>query len=78
MTIFKFVSFSVLIVLLLVLAVQNPQPIAFNFLHWKTVSTSLLVVILASVLVGLLFGFLMGWTSSRPKDGIDDEPPPEE
>ncbi len=74
--IFKFAIVLLLVAVLLILGVQNPQPVQLNFLTWRAVPMSVLVIVLASVLVGLLGGFLMGW---RPRDEPvqDDEAPPE-
>lgn len=74
--ILKFAIVLLLVAVLLVLGIQNPQPVQINFLAWRAVPMSVLVIVLASVLVGLLGGFLMGW---RPRDepAQDAETPPQ-
>lgn len=72
----KFVLVFALLGALLILAIQNSQPIPINFLIWRSVSTSILVIILAGVLVGLLCGFFLGWSPRRREtQDQNDEPP---
>ncbi len=72
----RFAIAFLLVAVLLILGVQNPQPVQINFLTWRAVPMSVLVIVLASVLVGLLGGFLMGW-HPRDEPVQDEEASPE-
>jgi uncharacterized integral membrane protein len=54
----KLIAIIVLLILLLIFAIQNIQPVVLNFLFWK-ISTSSVVSILVSFLIGLLTGWLL-------------------
>lgn len=63
----KVISVIVLLILMLILAIQNTQPVDLNFLFWQ-ISTSSVVSILVSFMIGLLTGFLLmmiGWMKSN-------------
>lgn len=48
----------VLLILLLIFAIQNTQPVVLNFLFWL-ISTSSVLSILVSFIIGLLTGCLL-------------------
>ncbi len=54
----KVIAIIVLLVLLLIFAIQNTQPVVFNFLFWQ-ISTSSVISILVSFIIGLLTGCLL-------------------
>jgi uncharacterized integral membrane protein len=54
----KLIAIIVLLILLLIFAIQNIQPVVLYFLFWK-ISTSSVVSILVSFLIGLLTGWLL-------------------
>ncbi len=54
----KLIAIIVLLVLLLVFAIQNTQPVVLNFLSWQ-IFTSLVLSILGSFVIGLLTGCLL-------------------
>ena len=54
----KVISIIVLLILLLIFAIQNIQPVVLNFLFWK-IFTSSVVSILVSFVIGLLAGCLL-------------------
>ena len=54
----KVIAIIVLLILLLIFAIQNIQPVVLNFLLWK-ISTSSVVSILVSFVIGLLAGCLL-------------------
>jgi len=54
----KLIAIIVLLILLLIFAIQNIQPVVLNFLFWK-ISTSFVVSILVSFVIGLLTGGLL-------------------
>jgi uncharacterized integral membrane protein len=66
-TIFVVLLFCVLVIVM----VQNSQPITFNFLNWRYRVSQLLLVVIVFV-IGWLTGFV-GAKLSRRKN--DDEPP---
>jgi uncharacterized integral membrane protein len=57
----------VLAVLVLILMIQNAQPITFRFLNWTYQVSQLLLVVIVLVL-GFLAGFITAKLTSRPKD----------
>jgi uncharacterized integral membrane protein len=67
----KLIGIIVLLVLLVVLAIQNYQPVKLIFLFWA-LETSLVLVLLVSFLIGALVGGLGVWIG-RGKKG--DFPP---
>jgi len=54
----KLIAIIVLLVLLLIFAIQNIQPVVLNFLFWQ-ISTSSVLSILVSFVIGLLTGCLL-------------------
>ncbi|NWF91757.1 MAG: LapA family protein [Syntrophaceae bacterium] len=54
----KLIAIIVLLILLLIFAIQNIQPVVVNFLFWK-ISTSSVVSILVSFVIGLMTGGLL-------------------
>lgn len=60
----KVIGLIVLLVFLVIFAVQNTQPVAVKLLFWE-ISTSAVLTILVSYLVG----FLTGWLVSVLKPG---------
>jgi lipopolysaccharide assembly protein A len=60
-----------LFTLLVIVMVQNAQPITFNFLNWHYRVSQLLLVVIVFV-IGWLFGFVAGKLTGRKKA---DEPP---
>jgi len=60
----KVIGLIVLLIILLIFAVQNTQPVAVKLLFWE-ISTSAVLTILVSYLVG----FLTGWLVSVLKPG---------
>ena len=61
----KLIGLIILLVLLVIFAIQNPQPVAVKFLFWE-ITTSAVISILASFAVGFLVGWLI--FLFRPKD----------
>ena len=60
-----------LFTLLVIVMVQNSQPITFNLLNWHYRVSQLLLVVIVFV-IGWLFGFVAGKFMGRKKA---DEPP---
>ncbi len=54
----KVIALIVLLILLLIFAIQNTQTVALNFLFWK-ITTSAVLSILMSFIIGLLTGCLL-------------------
>ena len=54
----KVIAVIVLLILLLIFAIQNTQPVILNFLFWQ-ISTSSVLSILGSFVLGLLTGCLL-------------------
>jgi uncharacterized integral membrane protein len=75
----KFLIVLGLLAALLAFSIQNPNPVLLNFLGWHSVQVSVLVIILASLIVGLIGGFLLGWRPRRvepaEEESDDDNPP---
>jgi len=67
----KVIAIIVLLILLLIFAIQNTQPVVINFLFWQ-IFTSSVVSILVSFIIGLLTGCLLMMTG-RIKE---KSPPP--
>jgi uncharacterized integral membrane protein len=60
----KVIGLIILLIFLVIFAVQNTQPVAVKLLFWE-ISTSAVLTILVSYLVG----FLTGWLVSVLKPG---------
>jgi uncharacterized integral membrane protein len=71
MGILKTVLIVVLIALVIIVMVQNAQPITFRFLNWTYQVSQLLLVTIVFV-VGFLVGLVTGKVTGRRKE---DEPP---
>ena len=54
----KLIAIIVLLILLLIFAIQNTQPVALNFFFWQ-IFTSSVLSILGSFVIGLLTGCLL-------------------
>ena len=54
----KVIALIVLLILLLIFAIQNTQPVVLNFLFWQ-IFTSSVLSILVSFVIGLLTGCLL-------------------
>ena len=54
----KLIGLILLLVLLVIFAIQNPQSVAVKFLFWE-ITTSAVISILASFVVGFLVGWLI-------------------
>ena len=54
----KLIAIIVLLILLLIFAIQNTQPVVLNFLFWQ-ISTSSVLSILVSFVISLLTGCLL-------------------
>ena len=54
----KVIAIIVLLILLLIFAIQNTQPVVLNFLFWQ-IFTSSVLSILVSFIIGLLIGCLL-------------------
>lgn len=54
----KVIAIIALLILLLIFAIQNTQPAVLNFLFWQ-ISTSSVLSILVSFIIGLLAGCLL-------------------
>ena len=62
----KVTAIIVLLILLLIFAIQNTQPVVLNFLFWQ-ISTSSVLSILVSYIIGLLTGCLLMMTGRMKK-----------
>lgn len=69
----KLLGFIVLLVLLLIFAVQNTQPVAMKFLFWDW-TTSVTIMILITFGVGFLFGLLVSILRPKKKKAEDLSP----
>ena len=71
----KIIGLIVLLVFLVIFAVQNTQPVDVKLFFW-TISTSAVLTILASYLIGFLSGWLVSILktgekkSNRKKDNV--------
>jgi uncharacterized integral membrane protein len=65
----KLIGIIVLLVLLVVLAIQNYQPLTLKFLFWS-LETSLVLVLLVSFLIGALVGGLILWVGRGKKKDL--------
>lgn len=67
----KTIILVVFITVLVIIMVQNSQPVRFNFLNWHYDVSQLLMVVIVLV-IGWLTGFVMGKMSQKKKE---DESP---
>ena len=65
----KLMGIIVLLVVMVIFAIQNTQPVVITFLFWR-METSAVLSILASFILGFLVGVLVLWAGSvRKKEG---------
>jgi len=70
----KFIGIIVLLVVMVIFAVQNTQPVAIKFLFWG-IETSAVLSILVSFILGFLMGCLVLWAGSgRKKEKTSPSP----
>ena len=69
----RLMGIIVLLAFLVVLAVQNYQPVTVRFLFWAY-ETSMVLVVLVSFLIGCLAGGLALWVGGAKKK-ISPQPP---
>ena len=62
----KVIAIIALLILLLIFAIQNTQPVVLNFLFWQ-ISTSSVLSILVSFIIGSLTGCLLMMTGRMKK-----------
>jgi uncharacterized integral membrane protein len=67
----KTVFVVMLIMVLLIIMIQNAQPVTFTFLNWKYQVSQLLLVLIVFVL-GFLTGYVVAKTGRKRKK---DDPP---
>ena len=60
----KVIGLIILLVFLVIFAIQNTQSVVVKLLFWE-ISTSAVLTILASYLIGFLTGWLVGVLKSR-------------
>jgi uncharacterized integral membrane protein len=65
----KLIGIIVLLALLIVLAIQNYQPLTLKFLFWAF-ETSVILVLLISFLIGVLVGGLVLWIGRAKKKDL--------
>ena len=65
----KVIAIIGLLIFLVIFAIQNTQPVVLNFLFWK-VSTSSVLSILVSFIIGLLTGCLLMMTGRMKKKSL--------
>jgi uncharacterized integral membrane protein len=62
----KIIGIIVLLVVLVIFAIQNAQPVSIKFLFWGFETTTVLSV-LVSFVIGFLIGWLILWMGPRKK-----------
>lgn len=62
----KWIGVIILLAFLVVLAIQNYQPLTLKFLFW-TFETSAVLTILVSFTLGFMVGGLLGWIGAGRK-----------
>jgi len=67
----KTVFVVLLVMVLLIIMIQNAQPVTFTFLNWKYQVSQLLLVLIVFVL-GFLTGYVVAKTTRKRKK---DDPP---
>jgi len=70
----KIVGIIVLLVFLVVFAIQNAQPLTLKFLLWEG-TTSAVLSILVSFVIGFLVGCLILWVGPKKKTQSASSPP---
>ena len=71
----KLIGIIVLLLILVIFAIQNTQPLAIKFLFWG-IETSAVLTILVSFLIGFLLGCLVIWAGSGKKKEKESLLPP--
>jgi uncharacterized integral membrane protein len=69
----KLIAIVVLLMLLLIFAIQNGQTVVLNFLFWQ-ISTSSVLSILGSFMIGVLTGCLLMMIGRMKKKGAGSVP----
>ncbi len=73
MQLFYIMGVLIFAILVAVFAIQNAGPVAIKFFFWGIPETPLVLVILATVLCGIIIGFLLGrFTGRKPVEKTDD------
>ncbi len=62
----KIIGIIILLVVLVIFAIQNPQSVNINFLFWGFQTTAVLSI-LVSFVIGFLVGWLILWLGPRKK-----------
>ena len=62
----KLIAIIVLLILLVIFAIQNTQPVVLNYLFWQ-ISTSSVLSILVSFAIGVLTGGLLMMIGRKKK-----------
>jgi len=70
----KLIGIIVLLVVMVIFAIQNIQPLAIKFLFWG-IETSVVLSILVSFILGFLVGCLVFWAGSGRKKEKASSPP---
>jgi uncharacterized integral membrane protein len=70
----KFIGIIVLMALLVMIAIQNYQPVTVRFLFWAY-ETSTVLIVLLSFLIGCLVGGLVLWIGTGKKKEDSTLPP---
>ena len=68
----KLIGIVILLAFLVVLAIQNYQPVTVRFLFWVH-ETSMVLVVLLSFLIGCLAGGLALWVGGAKKNSLPME-----
>jgi uncharacterized integral membrane protein len=65
----KMIGLVVLLLVLLVFALQNTQPVAVKFLFWETTASAVLTILI-SFCLGALAGWLIHYLKPKPSRKI--------
>jgi uncharacterized integral membrane protein len=71
----KMIGIIVLLLVMVIFAIQNTQPVAIKFLFWG-IETSAVLSILVSFMIGFLLGWLVLWAGSGKKKEKESNLPP--
>lgn len=71
----KVIGIIVLLLVMVIFAIQNTQPVAIKFLFWG-IETSAVLSILVSFIIGFLVGWLVLWAGSGRKKEKESPSPP--
>ncbi|MGA2959544.1 MAG: LapA family protein [Thermodesulfobacteriota bacterium] len=69
----KIIGIIVLLVVLVIFAIQNTDPVPIRFLFWGFKTTAVLSI-LVSFLIGFLAGWLISWVGPKKKKGSTPSP----